>query len=280
MPVAAHRPTGPSLIIVLVLALTCAGCGANADRTSPATTIPATTVPATTIPATTVPATTIPATTVQPTTSSIESGDRAPLRGARYCEVLLLRPIDGTPTAEVYNTYPLNDCPDATWRALDPTTVAAAAGVPLAILNGPRYWLMDEIEPPAGDPPAPVAFGGMEMTLRATVDISSIGAADSPYTAHNVDRRAVFGYSPGSTVYELVAPDGSIYVMQSWSQQVDPTLDEAALAGLGARLQVPSGWSYRTRVLTEPLRVVTTDTDAVVLQDELKNSYSQETGTA
>jgi len=279
MPTATNHSTGPSRIALLALALACAGCGTSASGSSPATTVPATSVPATSVPATTVQPTTVPATTVQPTTTSSDPGTQAPLRGARYCEVLLLRPVDGKPSAEVYNTYPLNECPDATWNALDPTTIAEEAGVALAILNGPRYWLMDEIEPPAGDPPAPVAFGGMEMTLRATVDISSIGA-DQPYTAYSVDRRAVFGYSSGSTVYELVAPDGTTYVMQTWSQQVDPTLDEAALAGLGARLQVPSGWTYRTRVLTEPLRVVTTDTDAIVLQDELKNSYSKETGTA
>ena len=81
----------------------------------------------------------------------------------------------------------------------------------------------------------------------------------------------------GSTVYELVAPDGTTYVMQSWSQQVDPTLDEAGLAELASRLQLPSGWSYRVRVLGEALQVDTTDTDAVVLQDELRNSYSQAT---
>ena len=59
--------------------------------------------------------------------------------------------------------------------------------------------------------------------------------------------------------------------MQSWSQQVDPTLEEADLAALGARLQLPAGWSYAARKLTAPLRVVTTSTTAKVLQDELKN---------
>ncbi len=65
--------------------------------------------------------------------------------------------------------------------------------------------------------------------------------------------------------------------MQSWSQQVDPTLEESDLASLGARLQLPAGWSYAARTLTAPLRVVTTSTTAKVVQDELKNSYSMET---
>ena len=66
--------------------------------------------------------------------------------------------------------------------------------------------------------------------------------------------------------------------MQSWSQQIAPTLAEADLANLGARLHLPAGWTYRTRVPTAPLRVVTKTTDAQVLQDDLGNSYSLETG--
>jgi hypothetical protein len=40
------------------------------------------------------------------------------------------------------------------------------------------------------------------------------------------------------------------------------------------RLALPDGWSYRTRVLEEELVVDTTTTTAVVLQDELENSYT------
>jgi hypothetical protein len=268
----------PAIALAVALTLACTACGSSSATTTPTTTAPTTTGSTTTPtePATTTrvdptpTATSSPATTTRPSTP-------AKLRGARYCEVLLLRPINGTPSAEVYNTYPLNDCPEADWKALDPATIAKVAGVPLAVLNGPRYWLMDTVEKASGTAPAPVSFGGIEMIQRATVDISSVGAGEPPYTPHNVNRKTVFGYTAGSTVYELVAPDGAAYIMQSWSQQVDSTLDEAALAQLAARLHVPSGWSYRARVLTQALQVVTTDTDAIVLQDELKNSYSKET---
>ncbi|MEQ1700881.1 MAG: hypothetical protein ABMA25_12275 [Ilumatobacteraceae bacterium] len=202
------------------------------------------------------------------------------MRGKRYCEVLLLKPIDGVPSAEVYNTFPLNDCPVDQWLAMDPTAIAAEYAVPLAVLNGPRYWLMDHVQATGGEAPAPVSFGGMEMILRATVDLGSVGAGEPPYTEHHVNRKTVFGFEAGSVVYELVAADGSIYVMQSWSQQIDPALDEAGLTSLGERLALPVGWTYRVRTLTEPLDVVTTEQDAVVLQDEFKNTYSKETPTA
>ncbi len=46
------------------------------------------------------------------------------------------------------------------------------------------------------------------------------------------------------------------------------------LAGLGGRLALPEGWSFRTRVLDEELVVDTTATIATVLQDELENTYT------
>jgi hypothetical protein len=62
--------------------------------------------------------------------------------------------------------------------------------------------------------------------------------------------------------------------MQSYSLAVDPTLTEAELPALGARLQLPDGWRYRARRLEEEwtLRV---DGEARVVQDELENSYQR-----
>jgi len=68
-----------------------------------------------------------------------------------------------------------------------------------------------------------------------------------------------------------------VYVMQSGSQQVDPTLEESDLSGLGERLELPDGWTFRSLTLTEELRVETVEADAVVLQDDLRNSYSKVT---
>jgi hypothetical protein len=64
--------------------------------------------------------------------------------------------------------------------------------------------------------------------------------------------------------------------MQSWCTAVDPQLGEADLATLGNRLGLPNRWSYRCRRLDQPLNVMTTSEDAVVLQDELRNSYCLE----
>jgi hypothetical protein len=62
--------------------------------------------------------------------------------------------------------------------------------------------------------------------------------------------------------------------MQALCIGVDPTITEASLADLGGRLDMPEGWTYRTRILDEELVVDTTATVATVLQDEFENSYT------
>jgi hypothetical protein len=197
------------------------------------------------------------------------------MRTDRYGEVMLVTlNDDGEVVADVYNTYPFNDCPADRWEQLDPGKIAADAGVTAALLNGPRYWLIDGVEPPAGEPEIR-DFGGITMAKRATLELGPLSETGTPYVVHAVNRRTVFMFSAGNPVYELTDPDRTTYVMQSWSQQADPDLVERDLPTLGERLTLPAGWSYSTRTLDEDLRVVTQEEDAKVLQDDLKNSYSR-----
>jgi hypothetical protein len=214
------------------------------------------------------------------TSASAATRTGTDLRGKRYCEVLLLHPAPAGITADVYNTFPLNDCPEAQWEAMDPAALARENGMLAALLNGPRYWLMDTVEQDATGPQARKTFGGMEMIQRATVVVGNPIEASQPYRLNAVDRKAKFSFDRGQTVYELTTADGTKFVMQSWSQQVDPTLDESDLARLGPRLRLPAGWTYASRMLSSPLRVVTTTTTAKVLQDEFRNSYSMETSAS
>lgn len=196
------------------------------------------------------------------------------LRGERYCEVLLARIVDTRLNAEVWNTYGLNDCPPDAWEALDVTVIKTERGVIAALLNGPRYWLMDAIEKKSGGERQETTFGTLDMFLAATVDLGPIPPNLAPYTERHVARESVFEFSEGTEIYELVAADGRIFVMQSYSQQTDGGLSEADLAGLGARIVPPDGWSYRARTLDSMLRVGVVGTDATVVQDELGNTYS------
>lgn len=192
--------------------------------------------------------------------------------GKRYGEVLLVHVGETGPHATVYNTYPLNDCPAELWSALDAQAIAAEHGAAAALLNGPRYWLMSHIEKPGGTEQERETFGGLEMLRQATVALSSMNPA--PYSVNEVDRKAVFVYDAGTPVFELVDADGRHWVMQTYSQTVDPELTLDDLPALGARLHPPEGWRYLTRILDRPLRVETSCRTANVLQDDLANSYS------
>ncbi|GLP80846.1 hypothetical protein [Mycobacterium antarcticum] len=196
----------------------------------------------------------------------------APVFGRRYGEVLLIRIGENGPEAEVYNTFPLNDCPAEQWATLDATAVAAANDAVGALLNGPRYWLMSRIEKDGATEQEQRTFGGIEMLRQATVALSSMNPA--PYSVNEVDRKAVFVYDVGQSVFELTDPEGRRWVMQTFSQTVDPTLELADLPGLAARLVLPDGWSYGTRTLDAELRIDTSTTKAHVLQDDQANSYS------
>jgi len=160
------------------------------------------------------------------------------MRGVRYGEVLAVFERGDGFEAEVYGTQMLNDCPQEVWEALDASAIA-----------------------------------GLSTRRIATVDLGQ-DPSTRPYVERHVNRGAVFFFDAGAPVHELLDPDGLAYVMQAYCVGVDPTLTEADLPALGDRLDLPEGWSYRTRVLDEELVVDTTATIATVLQDELENTYT------
>ena len=194
------------------------------------------------------------------------------LAGQRYGEVLLVTPGEAGPQATVYNSYPLNDCPAELWSALDAQAIATENGAATALLNGPRYWLMNSIEKATQGPRMIKNFGGIDMLLQATVLLTAMNPA--PYTANQVNRHTVFTFNAGEEVYELQDPAFRRWVMQTWSQIVDPELSRADLPQLGERLDLPEGWTYQKRVLESPLRIDSAPRAALVLQDDLTNSYS------
>lgn len=196
------------------------------------------------------------------------------MRDRRYCEVLLVSVASGSPVATVYNSYPLNECPPEAWTGLDAASIASQFGVALAVLNGPRHWMIDHVEKVGGGALEKADFGGIEMYRQATVPIGSLIDQAKPYSPYPVARSSIFYYSAGTQVFELTGPGGEVYVMQSFSQQKDPTLRLDVLPELGTRLSLPPGWSYGSRTLTDELALETVARPAQVVQDDLGNSYS------
>lgn len=210
-------------------------------------------------------------------TSSSHVAMREQMHGARYGEVLLVKGRLNHIEATVYNTLGLNDCPDDLWYALDPDAIKKAFKARAVILNGPRYFLMDKVSiaNPGGEI---IDFGGLQMRPLATVPLKLTtvlgGIHRHPYSEQPVLRTTVYVYDAGREVYELIAPDGTAYVMQSYSLQIDPTLTEADLRTLGDRLDLPEGWRYRARSLEQEWSLGV-EGEARVVQDELEDSYQR-----
>ena len=193
------------------------------------------------------------------------------LHDARYCEIIALKGVPPTATATVWNTIGLNRCPAAQWNAFDARSLATELGAGVVILNGPRHFLMDSVTAQAG---RVRSFHGMRLRMVASIPVrSAADLARIPYTDRTVERDNVWRWKSGRAVYELVAPGGDVYVMQAYSQIVDPKLHIGQLKRLGRRLNLPTGWRYRVRKLRHGLAIGVKGGKATIVQDELQNTY-------
>jgi hypothetical protein len=198
-------------------------------------------------------------------------------RDLRYGEIIPIYKIGAKLLVEVYNTMESNELPQELWEKLDDDEMAKAYGAEKVILNGPRYWVLNEIVGSGETAEGKMAnFGGIEMTQRAVLhsNIFSGTVGGKTYKENVVNRSTTYQYWKGNMVYELISPDGSVYRMQSYSQQIDPTLTIDDLETLGSRLKLPEGWKYSARVLKED-SILKANGEAFVINDELGSSYQK-----
>ena len=123
---------------------------------------------------------------------------------------------------------------------------------------------------------SPADIQGLAMRPVATMRLRLLDLIEKRafYVERTIHRTTDWTFLAGKPVYELVSPKGQVYVMQSYSQIVDPSLAYADLAALGSRLKPPKGWQYRSRTLTADL-VAPARGEAHIIQDELQNTYQR-----
>ncbi len=201
--------------------------------------------------------------------------DDPALHPSRYCEILFAKVVNGELIAEIWGTQALVNCPADCWDAIDLEDLAFENQALAAIPNGPRIWLPAESSIDFVDENITI-FGGLPMRQlgNLVLDQSQImaGTGNEPYVESEVRRNNSISYPAGSEVYELMSPDGKVYTMQSLSQIVNPDLKPEDLTNLASVLDLPEGWSYEARMLTEEL-VQTADGETIVLTDDLQNTY-------
>uniref|UniRef100_B1XRX0 Uncharacterized protein n=1 Tax=Polynucleobacter necessarius subsp. necessarius (strain STIR1) TaxID=452638 RepID=B1XRX0_POLNS len=119
------------------------------------------------------------------------------LHNQRYCEVLVGKRDWLKLEVRVFNTQGLNLCPEAQWNALTKESIAKTYDASFVLLNGPRYWMMDEIQA-AGNTVNDVkaSFGGIKMNLRAIIQLSLLKQfiGSKHYTPNEIARTTNFVY--------------------------------------------------------------------------------------
>jgi hypothetical protein len=191
----------------------------------------------------------------------------------RYCEILAVSaPTEAGFPVVIYNTIGLNNCPTATWDSLDFGAIAADRGLFAAVANGPRRWLIDSV---TGGAPGPVTdFGGLEMREVATLTATSL--APESFAIFKIGRDNNWIFRKGRKIRELIAPNGRRFVMQAYTNTVDPGLNLKTLDQTGSNpaAAIPEGWKFKTRRLKRKL-VVRAGGEATIVRDGLRSVYQK-----
>ncbi|MEA1882970.1 MAG: haloalkane dehalogenase [Thermotogota bacterium] len=197
----------------------------------------------------------------------------------RYCEFLCAYLDNGKiQHIDVWNTVNFNSCPDFAWSERDLSVIKNELKASRIGDNGPRYWVNDKVESLDENPDKGFEvrqFGDILMAKVATLERSfSIGmlSFENFYTPNTVMRNTSYTYFSDDWVFTLTDSDGQVYVMQSFSQQVNPDLTYENLHHLEDVLNLPEGWYYEPVLLEEEL-ILESHGETTVVSDDFRNVY-------
>lgn len=199
------------------------------------------------------------------------AAEKSNLRGQRYCEIIIPKSFSDY---AVYNTWGLNDCPQDIWSKITVSGVKKEMGVHFAHLNGPRYWVIDGFKNTTLINPMTKTICGLPLREAGVLHISlfELLKSSSFYKEHIVARQTTWIFDAGKPVYELISPTNKVFVMQSYSVQNTAQTPES-LSQLGIKLNLPTGWKFKTGTLKKLELLQAIDNKATVIQDDLLNTY-------
>ena len=186
----------------------------------------------------------------------------------------------GNAIADFYNSTGSGDCSPEQFAALDKKKIIEETKSREAFLNPSRYWVMDDFW--VYEDGVDRTFGDVKMTWMGVVAVEALEKAVTMghYNAGYIYRDTQYKYNKGSEVYLLDAPDGEVFVMQSFTNFVQKEVDVNHIKDVGRLLHLPPGWKFRTVVLDRDLIVNQKRANnlAHVFQDDLKNAYQGSDG--
>jgi len=211
--------------------------------------------------------------------STKEKDPQASERLHRYCEFLCAYLDNEKIHIDVWNTVNFNSCPDFAWSECDLSAIKNELKASRIGDNGPRYWVNDKVESLDENPDKGFEvrqFGDILMAKVATIERSlSLGMSledEAKYSPNTVKRNTRYTYFADDWIFTLTDPDGQVYVMQSFSQQVNPKLAYEDLQHLENFLTLPKGWQYEPVLLEEEL-ILESHGETTVVSDDFRNVY-------
>jgi hypothetical protein len=203
------------------------------------------------------------------------------LRDYRYGEINLFAkdPLKKVLYVTVYDTTGLNggddsrdSAPASLIQNLDPKKIAKQYQALSARIDPPYHWTIDWLADRVG---TVRSFGGLNAAWMGNSLASSAAASPKPasvaYHTALVGRTAVAGFKKGSEVYLLDDSKGRTWVMVSYKDTPNQTIDK--LSSLGDVLKLPQGWKFRTAVLNKELILEPKAGFAGIIQDDRGNLY-------
>jgi hypothetical protein len=192
------------------------------------------------------------------------------LYGKRYCEIVS---SENFSDFNIYNTNGLNDCPKSWWTNLKDHALQKKYHFKFVYLSGPRLWLIDSIQnqPNSRDLKN---IEGQKLRKVATFhpQLSSLMSRHGPYTDYQIQRGQSYHFKKGRMVYELVNPQGKIYVLHSISLK-HRTQVPGQLNHLAQSLKLPSGWQIKQGQINEDKVLRPIAQTIHVIQDDFENTY-------
>jgi hypothetical protein len=199
------------------------------------------------------------------------------MRGYRFCEVgLITGTSQDNAIANIWNTTGACDPTPEQFDTLDAEAIAREHGAVGAWLNPVAHWMFDQLDVrEAGYDRKFGCITGTWMGVTGAATLTQVADLRSYFPGY-IYRNDAFTvtFKAGSEVYLLDAPDGEMFLMQSFTLHGDPTLREKELAHLYNRLDLPDGWGFRAESLDQDVEVSSNiDSLAHVLHDDLHNVY-------
>lgn len=197
------------------------------------------------------------------------------LRGYQFCEVLLVTGTSaGNAVANIWNTTGVCDPKQEQLDALDADAIARENGALYAAVGPLRTWMFDRLD--VWEAGSDRNFGSITGTWTGAAEATTLQAAvQDGYRPAYMYRNGTVTFDQGSQVYVLDAPDGEVFVLESFTRHWDPALSEDKLAHLAGRLDFPRGWGFRAEMLDQDLEVSSAHHGnlAHLVQDNLHNAY-------